>query len=73
MTDNKAWVLDVLADLGRFAEMNGLPRFSGDLEKVAARVRSEIGGLKPAYGMEMLLHDLSGRSAGREAVAGEDA
>ena len=73
MINNKAWVLDVLADLGQFADLNDLPRFSGDLEKVAVRVRSEIAGLKPARGTETLLHDLSGRSARREIIAGEDA
>ena len=36
------WMLDVLADLRRFADLNGMPRLSQELSRTARIAREEI-------------------------------
>ncbi len=73
MIGKNAWMLDVIADLRQFAELNDLPRLARDLDRVAATARSEIASPLSVVRTGMLWDECTGRTASRPAIAGEDA
>ncbi len=67
------WMLDVLADLRRFADLNDMPGLSGELARVARVAREEIRALTVEGAGGALLNEGDGRTLSGRVVAGEDA
>ena len=63
------WMLDVLADLQRFADLNGMPRLSEELSHVAEVAREELE--HPLYTIKRVPRDEgSCRTVSGPVVAG---
>ena len=64
------WMLDVLDDLRRFAELNDLPRLSRELKRTAGVARAE---LRPGASQGTVRDEWPGRAVSGAAVEGENA
>lgn len=65
-----AWMLDVIEDLRRFADLNDMPRLHDELSRVATTARREILHGPAPLGMA---HDGMGQRLSRHSVESENA
>lgn len=63
------WMLDVLADLRSFADLNNMPRLANELELVAGVARDELHAIADPSG-GALRDESVGRTLSRRVVAG---
>ena len=68
------WILDVLADLQRFAEMNDMPGLARHLDRTALVAAHEVGGASAGPVLRgRKQDDRAGRTIPREVATGQDA